>query len=169
MCSVVFMCACVYVRVCVCVCMCMCVCVCVYVHVCVCVCVCACVCVYVHACVCVCMCMRVCVYVRVCVCVCMYVHACACVCVRMCVCTYTVVINTVQVSEGLDFIDANGRAVIITGIPYPPRMDPKVSEASSPFLSNRGLVCWHWYEMIVEYYISSLQSYEKDVPMCLEI
>ena len=31
-----------------------------------------------------------------------------------------------QVSEGLDFIDANGRAVIITGIPYPPRMDPKV-------------------------------------------
>ena len=118
-----------------------------------------CACVYVHACVCMCM--------RVCVCVC----ACVCVCVRACacVCTYTVVINTVQVSEGLDFIDANGRAVIITGIPYPPRMDPKVSEASSPFLSNRGLVCWHWYEMIVEYYISSLQSYEKDVPMCLEI
>ena len=31
-----------------------------------------------------------------------------------------------QVSEGLDFVDANGRAVIVTGIPYPPRMDPKV-------------------------------------------
>ena len=33
----------------------------------------------------------------------------------------------VQVSEGLDFADVNGRAVVITGLPYPPRMDPKVS------------------------------------------
>lgn len=31
-----------------------------------------------------------------------------------------------QVSEGLDFADNNGRAVIITGLPFPPRMDPKV-------------------------------------------
>ena len=31
-----------------------------------------------------------------------------------------------QVSEGLDFADINGRAVIITGLPYPPRMEPKV-------------------------------------------
>lgn len=31
-----------------------------------------------------------------------------------------------QVSEGLDFANNNGRAVIITGLPYPPRMDPKV-------------------------------------------
>ena len=31
-----------------------------------------------------------------------------------------------QVSEGLDFADNNGRAVVITGLPYPPRMDPKV-------------------------------------------
>ena len=31
-----------------------------------------------------------------------------------------------QVSEGLDFADMNGRAVIITGLPYPPRMDAKV-------------------------------------------
>ena len=31
-----------------------------------------------------------------------------------------------QVSEGLDFSDNNGRAVIVTGLPYPPRMDPKV-------------------------------------------
>ena len=29
-------------------------------------------------------------------------------------------------SEGLDFSDANGRAVIITGLPYPPYMDPKI-------------------------------------------
>ena len=29
-------------------------------------------------------------------------------------------------SEGLDFADNNGRAVVITGLPYPPRMDPKV-------------------------------------------
>lgn len=31
-----------------------------------------------------------------------------------------------KVSEGLDFADANGRAVIITGLPFPPSMDPKV-------------------------------------------
>ena len=31
-----------------------------------------------------------------------------------------------QVSEGLDFADMNGRAVIITGQPFPPRMDPRV-------------------------------------------
>ncbi|XP_060083627.1 regulator of telomere elongation helicase 1-like, partial [Ylistrum balloti] len=31
-----------------------------------------------------------------------------------------------KVSEGLDFSDINGRAVIITGLPYPPLMDPKV-------------------------------------------
>lgn len=31
-----------------------------------------------------------------------------------------------KVSEGLDFADAKGRAVIITGIPYPPFKDPKI-------------------------------------------
>ncbi|XP_056648958.1 regulator of telomere elongation helicase 1 homolog [Diorhabda sublineata] len=31
-----------------------------------------------------------------------------------------------KVSEGLDFVDANGRAVLITGLPYPPFKDPKV-------------------------------------------
>ena len=31
-----------------------------------------------------------------------------------------------KVSEGLDFSDANGRAVIITGLPYPALNDPKV-------------------------------------------
>ncbi|XP_064624303.1 regulator of telomere elongation helicase 1-like [Lineus longissimus] len=31
-----------------------------------------------------------------------------------------------KVSEGLDFADINGRAVVITGLPFPPRMDPKV-------------------------------------------
>ena len=29
-------------------------------------------------------------------------------------------------SEGLDFVDKNGRAVVITGIPYAPAKDPKV-------------------------------------------
>ena len=29
-------------------------------------------------------------------------------------------------SEGLDFSDINGRAVVITGLPYPPYFDPKV-------------------------------------------
>lgn len=31
-----------------------------------------------------------------------------------------------KVSEGLDFADANGRAVLITGLPFPPLMDPRV-------------------------------------------
>ncbi|XP_022092483.1 regulator of telomere elongation helicase 1-like isoform X2 [Acanthaster planci] len=31
-----------------------------------------------------------------------------------------------KVSEGLDFADINGRAVVITGLPFPPRMDPRV-------------------------------------------
>jgi regulator of telomere elongation helicase 1 len=31
-----------------------------------------------------------------------------------------------KVSEGLDFSDAKGRAVIVTGIPYPALKDPKV-------------------------------------------
>lgn len=31
-----------------------------------------------------------------------------------------------KVAEGLDFADMNGRAVIITGLPYPPFKDPKV-------------------------------------------
>ncbi len=31
-----------------------------------------------------------------------------------------------KVSEGLDFTDDNGRAVIITGIPYSPSRDPHV-------------------------------------------
>lgn len=31
-----------------------------------------------------------------------------------------------KVSEGLDFADGKGRAVIITGIPYPPLKDPRV-------------------------------------------
>lgn len=33
-----------------------------------------------------------------------------------------------KVSEGLDFCDVNGRAVIITGLPYPPSRDPRVLE-----------------------------------------
>jgi len=31
-----------------------------------------------------------------------------------------------KVSEGLDFSDDFGRAVILTGIPYSPAMDPKI-------------------------------------------
>lgn len=31
-----------------------------------------------------------------------------------------------QASEGLDFTDVNGRGVVVTGLPYPPRKDPRV-------------------------------------------
>ena len=34
-----------------------------------------------------------------------------------------------KVSEGLDFSDRAGRAVVITGLPYPMKEDPKVSAA----------------------------------------
>lgn len=33
-----------------------------------------------------------------------------------------------QVSEGMDFSDSRARCVVVTGIPYAPAMDPKVSE-----------------------------------------
>ena len=42
--------------------------------------------------------------------------------------SFNVMFCCVQVSEGLDFADMNGRAVIITGQPFPPRMDPRVSQ-----------------------------------------
>lgn len=38
-----------------------------------------------------------------------------------------------QVSEGLDFADVNGRAVVITGLPFPPKMDAKVCQLESSF------------------------------------
>ena len=31
-----------------------------------------------------------------------------------------------QVSEGLDFADMNGRAVVLTGLPFPPMKDARV-------------------------------------------
>ncbi|NWR64713.1 RTEL1 helicase, partial [Bucorvus abyssinicus] len=57
-----------------------------------------------------------------------------------------------KASEGLDFADMNGRGVIITGLPFPPRMEPRVvlkmqfldemrrSGAGTQYLSGR-----EWY------------------------
>ncbi|XP_009997011.1 PREDICTED: regulator of telomere elongation helicase 1 [Chaetura pelagica] len=57
-----------------------------------------------------------------------------------------------KASEGLDFADNNGRGVIITGLPFPPRMEPRVvlkmqfldemrkSGAGAQYLSGR-----EWY------------------------
>lgn len=42
-----------------------------------------------------------------------------------------------KVSEGLDFADMNGRAVIITGLPFPPFMDPKVKLKKLYLTENR--------------------------------
>lgn len=39
-----------------------------------------------------------------------------------------------QVSEGLDFADFAGRAVVITGMPFATLTDPKVWLSSSPLL-----------------------------------
>lgn len=42
-----------------------------------------------------------------------------------------------KVSEGLDFADQNGRAVIITGLPFPPYKDPKIILKKKYLSENR--------------------------------
>uniref|UniRef100_A0A2M4AKF6 Regulator of telomere elongation helicase 1 homolog n=3 Tax=Anopheles triannulatus TaxID=58253 RepID=A0A2M4AKF6_9DIPT len=42
-----------------------------------------------------------------------------------------------KVSEGLDFADINGRAVLITGLPFPPLHDPRVVLKKAYLTSNR--------------------------------
>uniref|UniRef100_A0ACB8F710 Regulator of telomere elongation helicase 1 n=1 Tax=Sphaerodactylus townsendi TaxID=933632 RepID=A0ACB8F710_9SAUR len=56
-------------------------------------------------------------------------------------------------SEGLDFADKNGRGVIITGLPFPPRMDPRVmlkmqflDEMKGRNAANQGLSGNTWYK-----------------------
>jgi regulator of telomere elongation helicase 1 len=54
-----------------------------------------------------------------------------------------------KVSEGLDFADNNGRAVVITGLPYPPRMDPKVTLKMEYLKGHKDLKCLNaeeWYK-----------------------
>lgn len=49
-----------------------------------------------------------------------------------------------KISEGLDFSDNRARAVIITGIPYPPIFDPRVTLKKEYLDENRRtnkLVC----------------------------
>lgn len=58
-----------------------------------------------------------------------------------------------KVSEGLDFCDGNGRAVIITGLPYPPSRDPRVLEKQKYLEDNmkgaaiKGLSGQEWYRL----------------------
>ncbi|KAK3864798.1 hypothetical protein Pcinc_029539 [Petrolisthes cinctipes] len=57
-----------------------------------------------------------------------------------------------KVSEGLDFADRNGRAVIITGLPYPPFKDPRVVLKQkyleeSRAKNKRGLSGQAWYQL----------------------
>lgn len=42
-----------------------------------------------------------------------------------------------KVSEGLDFANANGRAVMITGIPFPPFMDSRIVLKRNYLQANR--------------------------------
>ena len=60
-------------------------------------------------------------------------------------------------SEGLDFADVNGRAVIITGLPYPPRMDPRVSHCSN----SQRLLCG-CMEFILMCYFFMCPDYSED-------
>ncbi|GFN81377.1 regulator of telomere elongation helicase 1-like, partial [Plakobranchus ocellatus] len=54
-----------------------------------------------------------------------------------------------KVSEGLDFANANGRAVMITGLPFPPRFDPRIQLKMDFLRENRdkfkGLDGNTWY------------------------
>lgn len=57
-----------------------------------------------------------------------------------------------KVSEGLDFADYNGRAVIITGLPYPPFKDPRVMLKQKYLDDTRkknkiGLTGQDWYSL----------------------
>lgn len=57
-----------------------------------------------------------------------------------------------KVSEGLDFANANGRAVIITGLPFPPMKDPRVM-LKQKYLeemrckNTKGLTGQQWYQL----------------------
>lgn len=44
-----------------------------------------------------------------------------------------------KVSEGLDFADINGRAVFITGLPFPPYKDPRIILKKRYLQENRSI------------------------------
>ncbi|XP_054247853.1 regulator of telomere elongation helicase 1 [Indicator indicator] len=57
-----------------------------------------------------------------------------------------------KASEGLDFADVTGRGVVITGLPFPPRMEPRVvlkmqflDEMRSSAAGAQCLSGWEWY------------------------
>ncbi|XP_014223944.1 regulator of telomere elongation helicase 1 homolog [Trichogramma pretiosum] len=57
-----------------------------------------------------------------------------------------------KVSEGLDFANANGRAVLITGLPFPPLKDPRVILKQRYLEENRvpgveSLTGQQWYQL----------------------
>ncbi|XP_058807015.1 regulator of telomere elongation helicase 1 homolog isoform X2 [Phymastichus coffea] len=57
-----------------------------------------------------------------------------------------------KVSEGLDFANANGRAVIITGLPFPPLKDPRVILKQRYLEENKALgkislTGQQWYQL----------------------
>lgn len=63
-----------------------------------------------------------------------------------------------KVSEGLDFANTNGRAVIITGLPFPPMKDPRI------VLKKRYLqVC---FDRVAIIQMSHSNWYTKPLPLC---
>jgi len=61
-----------------------------------------------------------------------------------------------QVSEGLDFADANGRAVLVTGLPYPPKFDARVLLKRCLLDEVRAVLCIGTY---IRFLCISLQTY----------
>ncbi|KAJ7332208.1 hypothetical protein JRQ81_014388, partial [Phrynocephalus forsythii] len=89
-----------------------------------------------------------------------------------------------KASEGLDFADNNGRGVIITGLPFPPRMDPRVilkmqflDEMRAKGASGQYLSGNNWYKQqasravnqAIGRVIRHRQDYDNGVPsLCIE-
>ena len=56
-----------------------------------------------------------------------------------------IVIFLRQVSEGVDFSDINGRAVVIIGLPFPPTFNPKVNNTLLMNWSEKTLLHYFIY------------------------
>ena len=61
-------------------------------------------------------------------------------------------------SEGLDFADNNGRAVVITGLPFPPMKDPKACRHIFTHLSSPCQV------LLKQEFLNTARSQPRDFP-----
>ncbi|KTG38107.1 hypothetical protein cypCar_00004195 [Cyprinus carpio] len=70
-----------------------------------------------------------------------------------------------KASEGLDFADTYGRGVVITGLPFPPRMDPRVV-LKMQYLDQMCKKKNEWSEVIVRSEVQKPQTFIKEGLSC---